>query len=249
MSVATANRIDVGPNSVEIRETGSGPALLFIHGFEGPIEAPFVDFFGATHRVVLPTHPGFAGTESHRSLQDIYNVAILYEGILDALGIETAAVAGHSLGAMFAAELAAVAPQRVRSLVLISPIGIWSDDHPAPDVLSAGGSYLTRMLWADPAHPAAAGTTSPAERTANLAAAGHHMWPLPDRGLRDRAFRLTMPVHIVRGDADGLVGAAQVADWKGMIPGATLHSIADAGHFPMLEKPEEFATLISGLLG
>ena len=249
MSAATANRIDIGPNSVEIRETGSGPALLFIHGFEGPMDAPFIESLGSDHRVVLPTHPGFGGTQSIRALQDIHNVAIVYEGILDALDIDTADVVGHSLGAMFAAELAAVAPQRVRSLVLVSPIGIWSDDHPAPDVLSAGGSYLTRMLWADPEHTATAGTTTPVERTANLAAAGNYMWPLPDRGLRDRAYRLTMPVHIVRGDADGLVGEAQVADWKGMIPAATVHTIGGAGHFPMLEKPDDFTTLVSRLLG
>ena len=92
---------------------GAGPALLYLHSYEGPVaaDAAFLAGLAGDRRVLAPTHPGFDGTEATPDLASLHNVVILYLELLDGLGLERVDVMGHSLGAMFAAELAAIAPE------------------------------------------------------------------------------------------------------------------------------------------
>ncbi|MGE5596232.1 MAG: alpha/beta fold hydrolase, partial [Hyphomicrobiales bacterium] len=187
---------------VPVLQAGEGRPLLYLHSYEGPLPAGAAALaeLAVRHKLLAPTHPGFDGTEADPSLADVHNVVVLYLELLDQLGLDEVDVLGHSLGAMFAAELAAVAPHRIRRLVLVSPLGIWSDANPTPDVLAAGGPALLRMTWADPSsEQAIAASKAPMiERTANVAMAGNYLWPLPDRGLESRIHRLTMPTLVVR---------------------------------------------------
>src|SRR5260370_13764918 len=73
-------------------------------------------------RVVAPDRPGAGGTDPRRlrRLADWAEDAAL---VLDALGVDSAAVLGISAGGPFAAACAARMPGRVRSLTLVSPLG------------------------------------------------------------------------------------------------------------------------------
>ncbi len=44
---------------------------------------------------------------------------------------------GHSIGGMLAAEVAAIAPDVVRRLVLVDAFGLWLDEEPAMDPFGA----------------------------------------------------------------------------------------------------------------
>jgi pimeloyl-ACP methyl ester carboxylesterase len=247
---ASLPALSVNGRKVPCLDRGSGSPVLYLHSFEGPLsDAAFVDRLAASRRLLAPVHPGFAGTEGSPDLHDIINVVAFYEDVLDAAGIEQADVIGHSLGGMFAAELAALSG-RVRRLVLVAPLGLWLDEAPVPDVLASGGNSLARMLWADPAGEAAttAGRMSGIERTANLAASTHYVWPLPDRGLAARLHRLTMPTLLVRGEADGVISDAYLRAFAQRLPGASVRTIAGAGHFPMLEQPQALCEAVEAFL-
>lgn len=250
MPVATEFVLETHGRKVPYREWGSGAPLLYLHSFEGPpVGTRFFEGLSAGHRVVAPVHPGFEGTRDDPDLHDILNVVVFYQEVLDALGAKQADIIGHGLGGMFAAELAAVAPARVRRLVLVSPFGLWLDQAPLPDVLSAGGGGLARMLWANPAGEAAAvEQRGNIERTANVAAATNYLWPIPDRGLSTRLHRLTMPVLLVRGEADGIVSRAYIEAYAARLPDARLVEIEGAAHYPMLEQPEAFAGVVAKFL-
>jgi pimeloyl-ACP methyl ester carboxylesterase len=57
---------------------------------------------------------------------------------------------------MVAAELAATNPERVRKLVLISPIGLWRDETPIPNwMIITPASDLPKYLFYDPSGPVA----------------------------------------------------------------------------------------------
>src|SRR5207245_8833283 len=75
----------------------------------------------------------------------------VYDELLGALGIEHAHLVGHSFGAMVAAEIAAVFPARVKSLTLVSPLGLWRDDAPSADMRILPADELAAVLWRDPA--------------------------------------------------------------------------------------------------
>src|SRR5262249_61368607 len=57
---------------------------------------------------------------------------------------------GPSLGGMFAAEFAALCPQLVRRLVLVSPFGLWLEEAEILDLFTMTPAQLARITWHDP---------------------------------------------------------------------------------------------------
>ncbi|HKS92379.1 MAG TPA: alpha/beta hydrolase [Tepidiformaceae bacterium] len=244
-----SNVIEFDHYTAPVVSKGAGGAVLYLHGFEGPQDGPFLDGLAARGRVFAPTHPGFAGSPTHPDIHDVHNVVAFYLELLDRLGLFHIDLIGHSLGGMFAAEIAAMIPERVRRVVLVSPFIFWDDEAPLPDVLATGGSALSRMLWANPDSDVAARYQPTAfQRTCNWAAATNYLWPLPDRGLAARIHRVKSPTLLVRGDADGVVSNDYLSACERLLPCATRAEIANAGHLSMLEQPEAFVQTVNAFL-
>lgn len=74
-------------------------------------------------RLIAPDRPGIGGTD-RRSLSQLADWAEDATRILDALQIDDAVLMGISGGGPFAAACAARIPGRVRSLLLVSPLGL-----------------------------------------------------------------------------------------------------------------------------
>jgi pimeloyl-ACP methyl ester carboxylesterase len=105
--------VDVGPQSLFLREWGEpgAPAVLYVHGAgdDGGQASPLAAALGDARRVIAPDAPAAAPSE----------VVALLAGLLDALAVEVAAVAGFSWGASICCHLAARHPARVSSVVLL----------------------------------------------------------------------------------------------------------------------------------
>jgi pimeloyl-ACP methyl ester carboxylesterase len=118
-----------------VGEPGAAP-VLFCHGLaDSRLSARMFtqDARELGLRVVAPDRPGTGGTDPRHlgRLVDWADDAVL---VLDALGIDSAALLGISGGGPFAAACAARLPRRVRSLMLVSPLGLpgWPTDGMAP---------------------------------------------------------------------------------------------------------------------
>jgi pimeloyl-ACP methyl ester carboxylesterase len=252
-----AGRARVAGFDVRMWSGGEGPALLYLHGFEQhPGDAPFLDALARGRRVVAPEHPGFGSSTGFDRLRDLQDLALYYRAFLNTLGPGPVDVIGHCLGGMFAAELAILAPERLRRLVLVAPYGLWLDEAPLPDPFVMGPPALAAAKWADPsracletsAFDPAAGD-SPAEfRTINLTAASKFMWPLPDRGLARRLPYLSTATLIVHGEADGLTPAGYDTAWSAALPHARTARIERAGHLPMFEAEDAFVAMVEDFL-
>lgn len=83
--------------------------------------------------IITPDRPGIGGTDRHR-LSQLADWAEDAADLLDALQIDSAAVLGVSGGGPFAAACAARIPSRVRSLMLVAPLGQpgWPTNGMAP---------------------------------------------------------------------------------------------------------------------
>lgn len=83
--------------------------------------------------IITPDRPGIGGTDRRR-LSQLADWAEDAVGLLDALHIDSAAVLGVSGGGPFAAACAARIPSRVRSLMLVAPLGQpgWPTNGMAP---------------------------------------------------------------------------------------------------------------------
>ena len=64
------------------------------------------------------------------------------------------------------------------------------------------------------------------------------IWPLPDKGLRKRLYRVTAPTLLVWGAEDRLVHPAYGDDFVAAIADARLEIVDGAGHLPQLEQPD-----------
>ena len=115
--------------AVEVAGKPDGVPVLLCHGLaDSRLSAHQFAHVAAELglRVIAPDRPGSGGSDPRRLLRlaDWAQDAAL---VLDAMEVESAAVAGISAGGPFAAACAATIPGRVRSLILISALGppVW----------------------------------------------------------------------------------------------------------------------------
>lgn len=184
-------------------------------------------------------------------------------GLMDHLGLPSAAVVGHSMGGMVAQAMAARAPQRVCALVLActspafgKPGGDWQArfvaDRLAP--LDAGGgmpALATRLV------PAMVGPTADTEGAALAQAV---MAAVPEATYRrvlaaivgfDRRADLPaigVPTLCLAGALDRTAPPAVLQGMAERIPGAEFAEIAGAGHIANVEQPAAFEAALLGFL-
>ena len=236
---------------------GDGPPLLWLHGLGGVDRShPLLEGLAERHTVFAPLAPGFSNLGELDELDDVHDLAMHYDDLLDVLGLEHAVVAGHSFGAMLAAELAAHYPRRVTALVLISPVGLWNDAYPVADLFALTPSEMPALLYADPSKapsaPTSAGSAPDIEGIIALAQSlttvAKFLWPIPERGLARRLARISAPTLILFGEDDAVVPPRYAEDFVAAIPGASSKLIAGAGHMVASESPYEVLAAIGGFL-
>jgi pimeloyl-ACP methyl ester carboxylesterase len=249
-----------GRVSVQVLSAGRGPALVYFHSFHDRGGwSPFLAALARRYTVHAPVHPGVAGSTGVEHLDDVADLILAYDEVLSALGVRGAHLAGHFFGGMVAAELAAVFPGRARSLVLISPLGLWRDDAPSADVLILPPDELMGVLWRDPQSEAArAWATLPEgdqenidaqiESVARRAAMGKFVWPIPDRGITKRLHRVAARTLVVWGEEDRANPVVYGEEWQRRIKGAELR-LQPGGHMLIHESPDEAAALVQGFIG
>lgn len=238
---------------------GAGEPLLFLHGSGGLRRGGYLDDLAERFTLYAPEHPGFGASEGIEHIDDIIDLALYYHDLMDKLGLESAHVVGHSLGGMLAAELAAICPHRVRRLVLANPVGLWRDDEPVLDFFTLSPEKLLPYIVHDTEAKAVKEAFAPPEtaeeqmeavyeRLQSFSTAGKFLWPIPDKGLKRRIHRIQSPTLILWGESDRLVSPSYAEDFRTQIQDSQVVIMRECAHMPMLEKREEFVSLVSEFL-
>ncbi len=81
-----------------------------------------------------------------------------------------------------------------------------------------------------------------------LGMAGRMLFPIPERGLSERLYRVKAKTVLVWGDSDKVVSPIYAHEFKRLIKGAQLVSIPEAGHLVTLEKTRETVAAIQRLV-
>ena len=259
MTAPTESFVELKNGAFKIRvlSAGEGAPLVFIHGAGGIEWDPFLEGLAARYHVIAPEHPGFGQSQGLEHVEEIWDLVLYYNELLDALGVTRATLIGHSFGGMVAAEIAANNPDRVERLVLIAPIGLWLDEHPVPDISGIPASDLPGLVLADPTGPLAARLPAPdpTNPEAMLMAVNsitsilQFIWPLPDKGLYKRLYRVKAPTLLVWGALDKLVHPAYGDAFVSALADARLEIIPGAGHLPQLEQLDAVAAAVDSFLG
>ena len=246
-----------------MHRVGAGEPLVLLHGLgESHIGwRPVIHALAAEYDVIAIDLPGFGRSPAlPRTVPPTAaNLAAAVEATLDELGIEEYHVAGYSLGARVAIQLAE--SQRVRSLIAIAPDGLGTPVEriqsfvalvasrgmamalaPATSLLSmtpAGRSVFfagTRSLpWqlapADARQLLTGYADSPAYETTNWAS----MFDMPTH-----LNTITAPTLLLQGTADPLI-SQQTARYQALIPGAHLVWLPGLNHVPISDDPTTVA--------
>jgi pimeloyl-ACP methyl ester carboxylesterase len=117
-------RVIVGDGALAYREKGSGEPLLLLHsGFIADGMLPLLDQpLLQDHRMIAYHRRGYGNSDPAGGSRSISRAAEDAFGLLDVLGVEQAHLAGHSMGAVVAIEMALTQQSRVASLTLMEPL-------------------------------------------------------------------------------------------------------------------------------
>jgi pimeloyl-ACP methyl ester carboxylesterase len=245
---------------VRYLEGGAGEPLVFLHGAGGmTAEDPILAALSATHHVFAPYLPGYGETEDCPELRDMLDYTLHTWDVIRGLGLEDPILVGHSMGGMIAAEMAAIAPNDVSRLVLIAPAGLWDDDHPTPDIFALLPFELPTYLFHDPESGAKLMTsgmriddpeflkTYLVRNARQMGMAGKLLFPIPERGLSQRLYRIKARTVIVWGQSDRMIPPVYAAGFRSGISGSTVVEVPEAGHLVILEKPAAVAQAVASV--
>ncbi|WBH17415.1 alpha/beta fold hydrolase [Sphingomonas radiodurans] len=244
---------------MRLRNTGphDKPAVILLHGFGASLDTwePWARALSDQFRVIRLDLPGFGltGPDPTGDYSDARALTLLV-ALMDQLGVERASVIGNSLGGRIAWNFAAAHPDRVRSLVLISPDGFASPGFEygkAPQVpmmmqalpYVAPRGALKGNLAAAYADPAALQETTltryrdmllaPGVRRAMLARMEQTVLRSPGPILA----RIKAPTLLIWGEKDGMIPISNAADYLRLLPNARLVRLPNLGHLPFEENP------------
>lgn len=146
--------IDVDGIRTRVYEEGSGEPLVLIHGGQygglvSAIDAWSINFPELASRFHIYAFDKLGMGQTDNPKQDAdYSFEALFKhtlGVLDALGIGDAYVAGHSRGGFLATRIAVEQPERVRKLIIVDS----NTSSPDPSMSAAFGAELMSRIPAD----------------------------------------------------------------------------------------------------
>ena len=247
---------------VRVMESGRGAPLVFLHGAGGLLpENQFLDQLAERYHVYAPEWPGYGDSSGDELLHDMLDFALHGWDVVVALGLARPHLVGHSMGGMIAAEMACLAPNDIDRLVLVGPAGLWLPAHPLPDLFALLPFEFPRLLFRDPAAGAALltggldFTNLEAVRdfyignAKRMGVASKILFPIPNRGLARRLYRLTAETALIWGQDDLLIPLAYAEEWQRLLPAARLTVLADAGHMVPYEQAAAFTAAVARFLG
>jgi pimeloyl-ACP methyl ester carboxylesterase len=261
-------RIEWNGSPAEIRELGSGPVIVLIHGYplDGAMWSGVARALAPKFRVLKPDLPGRGHTEA-AAPETIAGYADFVEALLSELP-GPVGIAGFSFGGYIALELMKRRPEKVRALVLVDtrasaddPAGKAKRDETIGAVRANGLRPVVESMPAKLLSPESLGRPDLVERVQRMISRQKPETVEADlAAMRDRPDstgflpEIAVPTLVVVGGQDVLTPPADSEKMSAAIPGARLVTVPGAGHLTPMERPkavsqvleEFFAAALSG---
>ena len=189
--------------------------------------------------------PGFGETPMPEWFRDFDDLTILYDQFFEQLGIDQLHLIGFSMGGWAASEFASFFPRRLKSLSLITPVGLRLKDKPGIDIFQLTPDQLMDRLF-DDKEVMQQFAVDPDDFDEGIhlysefSAAARLMWaPRYNLALERRLQRLNCPTLVVGGSNDRLIPNEMSDKFAEVLPNSRLVRIPETGHEPCLERPRE----------
>ena len=247
------------------------PPLVLLHGLGGSKAdwAEAAKHLAKSYHVLAFDLPGAGAAPKPASGYDPVSLARYVENLMEDEGIAHAHIAGHSLGARVAGELATREPSRVVKLALVSPVG------------AVVYGFTDRLKWKGMSRRAIL-TSVPETSIRNASAYGFGLDGPGKKGfvertvasrkgpegaaiaravemsvdgvleappLVDRLRGTRVPLLVVAGALDPLAPPDDSRQLLKARPDAEFVELPRLGHYPMLEDPKRTAEMLKGFFG
>ncbi|MDQ1373979.1 MAG: hypothetical protein QOJ09_1317 [Actinomycetota bacterium] len=258
--MVTTELLQAHVGKVQVRRGGSGAPVVYLHSATGEGEGlALLDELATDFDVIAPMFPGYGESEGIEQIDDMEDAVFHLLDVFDQLGLAAPAVVGLSLGGWMAAELATRYPDRISSLVLVNPAGLYILGAEIKDIFGRKPDEMALDLFADQSQPMAQMLHAMADVQfenvpfemikpyyQTMAATARLAWDpyLHDPKLRKRLHRIVAPTLVVRGAQDTLIPKAHAEAYAAEVPGARLVEVDGAAHLIAIEKPAELAALV-----
>ena len=229
-------------------KTGSGPAVVIIHGVGGHKEdwRGVAEALAADHTVYAVDMLGFGGSSRDCKDLKISTQAAAIKALLAREGVATAKLVGNSVGGWVAATFAATYPEMTGKLVVIDPAGfeaMFQGESPVnlfPDDVAQMKQLLSFVIHSEFAHT----DEFAAQAFAGFQAGGEKsivpvLWPGLFESARLEALlpKVQAPTLVIWGKEDRLFPVALCPYLTSLTPGAKSVIIENASHFPQVDQP------------
>jgi pimeloyl-ACP methyl ester carboxylesterase/membrane protein DedA with SNARE-associated domain len=228
-------------------EDPRGPVVVLLHGSPGRKEdfATVVPELAKHYQVIVPDLPGFGSSERDIPDYSFRAHARYVLELLDGLGIDDAHVVGFSMGGGVALSMADLAPRRVRSITMLSAIGVQEMELLGEFTLNHAlhGAQLAG-LWGVRELTPHFGWLDDAVLGVPYA---RNFYDSDQRPLRGILSRWAGPMLIVHGRHDPLVPFQAAQEHARIVPQSEL-VLTDESHFMVFQEgPKLAATLLEFL--
>jgi non-heme chloroperoxidase len=244
------------------RGSATGAPLLLLHGYSDSWRSyrPLMARLPPSIRAIALSFLGHGESAKPSAGYDMADFAGNLLAVLDNLGLERAAIVGHSMGSLVAQHVAIEHPDRVSRLALIGAFAtlksnsvvteLWRD-HVAALTDPVDPLFVRAFQESCLARPVAASFLEQVIRESRKMPA--HVWrtalaAMLERDQSGRLHRINAPTLIVWGTRDAFSSPADQARLARGIRHARLSVHEGAGHAPHWEDPRGMAVLIAGFV-
>jgi len=235
---------------LELRRVGHGRPLLLLHSEEAlECEPPLLDLLAADREVIIPSPPGFGGSERPDWVSAPDDIAYVYLELLDRLKLASIDVLGCSLGGWIALEMATKEPAVFSRMTLVAPYGakfLGPAERDIADIWMLPPADVIKRKWFDPKKGERDYKAMPEDKLSIIArnneSFARFCWEpyMHNPKLKHRLARVSAETLFIWGENDGIVTPAYGRTFAEHVPGASFAMIAEAGHYPHIEQPAEF---------
>jgi pimeloyl-ACP methyl ester carboxylesterase len=272
---ATSRFLETGAGRLHYHEAGDGPPLVLLHG-SGPGVSAWANYrgnleaFSRHYRVLALDFPGFGRSyapEGHPMMAA--PAAVL--AFLDGLGLGAVPLVGNSMGGGVGAGIAAAHPDRVSRLVTLGGVGVpifsasppegikllveFVEDPTRERLVSWMHSMVydtaliteefVQLRWEQATDPAA---LDGIRRLYNRDLLRNFRAVAGNPGALAMLAKITAPTLITWGRDDRVTPLDAALGPLRFIPRCELHVFYDCGHWAMIERKDEFESVVLSFL-
>ncbi len=240
---------------INYEEEGDGETLILLHGWKNDLEiwnsiAPSLN----SYRVIRLDLPGFGKSDSPSEAWDVSDYAIFLSEFLKKLETSKITVIGHSFGGRIGIKFSVLYPDKISKLVLVDSGGIRLKS--VRRLFAFILAKLGKIIWLFPLvrfnkeelrrkFYKAINANDYLEQNQILKKT---FLKIISEDLRIEAKKIKIPTLIIWGEKDLITSLKEGRILANSIKNSQLIAIKDAGHWPFVEKTQDFIGILCKFL-